>query len=277
MNLAGGRSNGKGMPISASIHPAAIVDPAARIADGASIGPYCVVGGGVEIGSGTRLDNGVTVQGNTVIGRDNAISPYAVIGTAPQDLKYKGGDTRVVIGDRNTIREYVTINLGTEKGGGVTTVGNDNLLMCTCHVAHDCHVGSGCVISNAVLLAGHIAIGDCVVLSGAVAIHHFVTVGEYSFIGGMSRVVRDVPPFLVTEGDPAEARTVNVVGLRRNGFSEERIAALDDAVRAIFRSGEPMSGTLLKLQSGAVTPDVARLVAFLKARCDGKHGRANQP
>lgn len=183
----------------------------------------------------------------------------------------------MVVGDRNTIREYVTVNLGTEKGGGITTVGNDNLLMCTCHIAHDCHVGDFCIISNAVLLAGHITIGNHAILSGAVALHHFVTVGEYAFIGGMSRVVTDVPPFLVTEGDPAEARTVNVVGLRRQGFSAERIAALEDAYRALYRSGAPMSQTLPKLLAAPPTADVERLAAFLKARGEGKHGRANQP
>jgi UDP-N-acetylglucosamine acyltransferase len=253
------------------------VEHGARISDTAVVGPYCVIGPDVEIGPGTRLSNGVTIQGITRIGRDNVISPYAVIGTAPQDLKYKGGDTRVVIGDRNTIREYVTVNLGTEKGGGVTSVGDDNLLMCTCHIAHDCHVGNGCIISNAVLLAGHITIGNNAVLSGAVALHHFVRVGECAFIGGMSRVVMDVPPFLLTEGDPAEARTVNVVGLRRQGFSAERIAALDDAFKEIFRSGVPMSQTLPKLLAAPPTGDVERLAAFLKARCEGKHGRANQP
>jgi UDP-N-acetylglucosamine acyltransferase len=192
-------------------------------------------------------------------------------------LKYKGGETRVVIGDRNTIREFVTVNRGTEKGGGVTTVGSDNLLMCACHVAHDCHVGSGCVISNTVLLAGHISVGDCVVLSGAVAIHHFVSVGEYAFVAGMSRIIRDVPPFLITEGDPAEARAVNVVGLRRHGFSHEALDSLEEAVKAIFRSGRPMSETLPALESQPLGPEVARLVEFLKARSAGKRGRAHQP
>jgi len=266
----------EGEAIGASIHPTAIVEKGATLGEGVFVGPYCVIGARVRIGDGTELSNGVTVSGNTVIGRENVIYPYAVIGTAPQDLKYKGGETRVVIGDHNTIREYVTVNLGTEKGGGVTSVGDDNLLMCTCHVAHDCHVGSGCIISNAVLLAGHISVGDFAVLSGAVAVHHFVTIGELSFIGGLSRVVADIPPFLVSEGDPAQPRSVNVVGLRRHGFSEDAIAALEDACKALFRSGQPMSTVLPELKASP-SPEVRRLAEFLAARSAGKHGRANQP
>jgi len=267
----------KGDDINASVHPTALIAQGARIADGVSIGPYCVIGPQVEIKPGTSLHNGVTVMGNSVIGRDNVIFPYAVLGGPPQDLKYKGGDTRLVVGDRNTIREYVTMNVGTEKGGGVTTVGDDNLLMCTCHVAHDCHVGSGCIISNAVLLAGHVTVGDCAVLSGAVAIHHFVTVGEYAFVGGMSRIVQDVPPFLISEGDPALARAVNVVGLRRHGFAEETVQALEAVARVLFRSGRPLSETLCELEETPCVPEVARLLSFLRARGNGKHGRANQP
>jgi UDP-N-acetylglucosamine acyltransferase len=188
-----------------------------------------------------------------------------------------GAKTRVAIGDRNTIREYVTINAGTEKGGGLTTVGSDNLLMTVCHIAHDCSVGDACVISNAVLLAGHIAVGDHAVLSGAVAIHHFVTIGEYAFIGGMSRVVQDVPPFLVSEGDPAEPRAVNVVGLSRHGFTQEAIDRLEASFRQIFRSGRPMSRTLDEVAAGKPGPEVARLIEFLRKRNEGKHGRSRQP
>ncbi len=241
------------------------------------MGPFCVVGPRAEIGDGTELKSGVVIDGNTRIGRDNVIYSYAVIGSAPQDLKYLGGDTRVEIADRNSIREYVTINVGTEKGGGVTSVGSDNLLMTTCHVAHDCHVGDGCIISNCVLLAGHIDVGDHAVLSGAVAIHHFVTVGEYAFVGGMSRVVQDVPPFLVSEGDPAEARAVNVVGLSRHGFDAERIEALQAAFRGIFRSKRPMSEGLAAVAQDSPSADVARLVEFLSNRTAGRHGRFRQP
>lgn len=241
------------------------------------VGPYCVVGAKAEIGDGTELKTGVIVDGRSKIGRDNVIFPYVVIGTAPQDLKYAGAETRIVIGDRNTIREYVTINAGTEKGGGITTVGDDNLLMTVCHIAHDCMVGSGCVISNAVLLAGHIVVGDKAVLSGAVAIHHFVTIGEYAFIGGLSRVVQDVPPFLVSEGNPAEPRAVNVVGLARHGFTQEGLDRLDAAFKRLFRSGRPMSRTIDEVEAGQPGPEVARLVEFLKKRNAGKHGRSRQP
>lgn len=149
--------------------------------------------------------------------------------------------------------------------------------MTSCHVAHDCRVGDSCVISNAVLLAGHITVGDRVVLSGGVAIHHFVAVGDFAFVGGMSRVVKDIPPYLITEGDPAEARAVNVVGLRRGGFSEETISALEDTFKAIFRSDDPMSVTLARLDASSHGPEVTRLIDFMKRRSAGKHGRANQP
>ncbi len=272
---AAGRTGG--WKITARIHPTAVVEHGAEIGSDVEIGPFCVVGSAVRVGDGSRLLNSVTVTGSTAIGRRNVIYPYTVLGAPPQDLKYKGGDTRLVIGDDNVIREHVTMNVATEKGGGVTTVGSGGLFMCACHIAHDCLVGDRCIISNQVLLAGHVHIGEAAVLSGAVAIHHFVTVGEYSFIGGMSRIVQDVPPFLITEGDPGEARSLNVVGLRRNGFSDEAISALEAVFKAIFRSGKPMSTTLDSIESGDMTAEVERLVTFLRARADGKHGRALQP
>jgi len=241
------------------------------------VGPYCVIGPRVVIGDDTYLHNGVTIQGRTIIGRENVVFPYAVLGAPPQDLKYGGSETELRIGDSNTIREYVTMNVGTEPGGGVTSVGDANLFMAVSHVAHDCRIGDGCIISNEVLLAGHIHVGDAVVLSGSVAIHHFVSVGEYAFVGGLSRIVSDVPPFLITEGGPGEARAVNVVGLRRNGFSDEAIEALEAAYRAVYRSGEPMSRALSRIDEAETTPEVARLVEFLKNRLAGKHGRALQP
>lgn len=254
-----------------------MVEDGAKIADGVDVGPYCVIGSGVTIGEGTRLVNSVTLMGNTTVGAGNIIYPYSVLGAPPQDLKYLGGDTRLEIGDNNVIREHVTMNAGTETGGAVTTVGNDNLLMCASHVAHDCHVGSRCIISNQVMLAGHIRIHDAAVLSGGVAIHHFVTVGEYAFIGGLSRVVQDVPPFLVSEGSPAAPRTVNVVGLRRAGFGDEAVEELEKAFRRIFRSGGVMSQTLTELEGEEHGDELARLVEFLRARMAGKHGRALQP
>ncbi len=249
----------------------------AFLADGAEIGPFCVIGPHARIGECTRLLNSVTIIGHTSLGKRNVVYPYSVLGGPPQDLKYKGGDTRLVIGDDNVIREHVTMNVGTETGGGVTSVGHGNLFMCACHVAHDCQLGSRCIISNQVLLAGHIRVADSVVLSGAVAIHHFVTIGEYAFVGGMSRIVQDVPPFIVTEGDPGEPRSVNVVGLRRNGFSSEAIDALESAFRSLYRSDEPISKTLSNIEAGDMTEQVARLVDFLKAKMRGRHGRALQP
>lgn len=216
-------------------------------------------------------------MGTTHIGRENTIFPYSVIGAPPQDLKYLGGDTRLEIGDRNVIREHVTMNLGTETGGGVTKVGSDNLFMCACHVAHDCFIEDNCIISNQVLLAGHIHVCDAVVLSGAVGIHHFVTVGEYSFVGGISRIVQDVPPFMITEGNPARCRAVNVVGLKRNGFGDEAIEALLGAYRALFRTKGGLSRALETLDAQKPTAEVARLVEFMRNRSEGKRGRALQP
>lgn len=253
------------------------MEKGAQLGENVHVGPYCVIGPAAAIGDSTRLIGGTTVMGRTTIGRENTIHPYAVIGGFPQDFKYAGGDTRVEIGDSNVIREHVTINVGTESGGGVTSVGNGNFLMCACHVAHDCYVDDDCIMANNVLLAGHVRIGRGAVLSGAVAVHHFTTIGEFAFVGGLTRIVRDVVPFLITEGNPGEERSVNVIGLRRNGFDEDAIAALDAAFRAIFRSGEPMSIVLGKLEAAAPTRDVARLLEFLRNRSRGKHGRMLQP
>jgi UDP-N-acetylglucosamine acyltransferase len=263
--------------IAVIIDKTAIVEDGARLADGVEIGPFSIIGPHVTIGEGTKILGGATVTGHTTIGVENIIHPYSVIGGLPQDLKYLGGDTRLEIGDRNVIREHVTMNVGTETGGGVTRVGSDNLLMCACHVAHDCKVGSRCVISNQVLMAGHIIVGDSVVLSGGVALHHFVTVGEYAFIGGLSRVVRDVPPFMISEGDPTRCRGVNVVGLRRNGFTDEALEALQNAYRKVFRSASAMSEALDELAAGSPCREVERLIEFLRARTAGKHGRSLQP
>lgn len=263
--------------IAARIHETAVVDHGVRIGEDVEIGPYCIIGPGVEIGSRSRLINSVTVMGHTKIGCDNTIFPYCVLGAPPQDLKYLGGDTRLEIGDDNVIREHVTMNVGTESGGGVTRVGSGNLVMCAAHIAHDCSVGDKCIISNQVLLAGHIHINDRVVLSGAVAIHHFVTVGEYAFVGGLSRIVQDVPPFLMTEGNPARSRAVNVVGLRRAGLDDEAIKALQAAFRTVFRGGVSVGEALDTLEADSPGKEVRRLVEFMRNRMAGKKGRAMQP
>ncbi len=216
------------------IHPTAIVDPQAELGENIDIGPYCVIGPHVKIGNGTQLHNHVTIGQFTTIGRDNEIYPYTVIGAAPQDLKYRGEEAILVIGDRNIIREHVTIHRGTENGGGKTIIGNDNLLMVASHVAHDCIIGSNCVIANQVMIGGHAIIEDHVSIGGGAGIHHYATIGTYAFIGGLVRVKKDVPPYMKLEGEPAEVRGVNTIALTRNEFTDVEVGAVRDAYKRLF-------------------------------------------
>ncbi len=182
------------------ISPQAVVDPKADIADDVEVGPFCVIGPDVKIGAGCRLLNSVTILGDTTIGRDNVFFPNTVIGGAPQDKKYKGARTRLTVGNGNVFREACTIHTGTEKGGGVTRVGDNNLLMVNCHLGHDVALGSSCVLANNVMIAGHVVIGDYVNMMGGVGVHHFVTIGDYAYIGGYARIHHDVPPFVKIDG-----------------------------------------------------------------------------
>ncbi len=217
------------------VHPTAVVDPKAEVAEDAIIGPLCHVGAGVKIGSGTKLVSHVTVLGPTTIGEGNTIWPQAVLGADPQDLKFHGERTELIIGNHNDIRELVTIHRGTGNGGGVTKVGNDNLIMVACHVAHDCIIGSHVVIANNVGFAGHIHVKDHAAIGGYAAFHHFVTVNEYAYIGGMSRIVHDVPPFVLVEGSPGRVRGLNTKGLARHRFPDEQLRNLKDAYRTLYR------------------------------------------
>lgn len=259
-----------------AIHPTAVVDGSAEFGSDVEIGPHCFVGPNVTIGDGTILRNGATVMENAKIGRNNDIHSFAVIGGAPQDLKFGGEETWVQIGDDNVIREYVTINRGTGLGGGKTIVGNGCLIMAYAHVAHDCLIGDEVIISNAGTLAGHIHIGRKAIVSGLVAIHHFVSVGEYAFLGGCSKIVFDTPPYMMTVGSPAVPRGVNVVGLKRAGMSEESILALKDAFRALFHAkiGKTQALEDLNAKRDELTPEVVRLIEFMKATRAGKKGRA---
>ncbi len=262
---------------SATIHATAIVDAKAKIGDEVEIGPFCVVGPSVTIGDGCRLHNNVTIMGRTTLGKKNEVFPHAVLGGKPQDLKYRGEDTEAVIGDNNTIREFVTINIGTAGGGGTTRVGDHNLLMAGAHIAHDCELGSNIVIANNVLLAGHVKVDDFVGMSAYVGLHHFVTVGKHAFIGGFARVNTDVPPFMVVAGIPMTVVAPNNVGLRRRGFADDRLAALKDAHRLLWRSGLPKSeaiGILEQRYPGQ--EDVKALIEFLRATDRGKAGRARE-
>lgn len=259
------------------IHPTAIVSPKARLAKDVEVGPYAVVGDEVEIGAGTVLMSHAVLLGPSVLGADNRVHPHAVLGGDPQDLKYKGGRTTLVVGDRNHFREGVTVNRGTEVGGGVTRIGNGNLFMSASHVAHDCQLGDGIIMANGVLLAGHVKVESHVHLMGLAAVHHFASIGQHAFVGGYTPVAQDVPPFMMVNGIPPRVRGVNTVGLSRHGFSSERIQVLKDAHRRLYRSGA-LRGEAIEslLQDHGDNPDVRALMDFLKAADRGKHGRARE-
>lgn len=217
-----------------TIHPSAIVDPAASLGEGVSIGPFCVVGPNVALGDGVRLISHVAVDGRTRIGAGTVIYPFASIGHPPQDLKFRGEPSELVIGARNQIREHVTMNPGTEGGGMITRVGDDGLFMMGTHVAHDCVVGDHVVLANNATLGGHVTLGDYVIIGGLSAVRQFVRIGAHAMIGGMSGVENDVIPFGLVMGDRARLAGLNLVGLERRGFKKEDIHALRAAYRMLF-------------------------------------------
>jgi UDP-N-acetylglucosamine acyltransferase len=218
------------------IHPTAIVDPGARLADDVTVGPLAVIGNEVEISAGCRVGAHALLQGPTRIGRNNRIDAFASIGGDPQDKKYKGERSELVIGDGNTFHEFVTINRGTAEGGGVTRIGDDNWVMAYVHVAHDCQVGSHTILANNATLAGHVELGDWVVLGGFAGVHQFCKVGAHAFAAMYSAINRDVPPFIYVAGQFAVPRGVNAEGLKRRGFDAERIAAIKRAYRTLYMS-----------------------------------------
>jgi UDP-N-acetylglucosamine acyltransferase len=253
------------------------IDPRAEIDDDVEIGSFCVIGPHVHIGAGTRLENNVTIIGHVTIGRFNRIYPNVVIGGEPQDLSYRGSDTRVVIGDYNTFREGVTINRATEKEDGVTTIGDHNYLMACAHVAHDCHLGSHIIMANGTLLGGHVHVHDYASLSGGVGVHHYATVGAYSFVAGLSRVLHDVPPFMLVDGHPTRPRCINVVALKRNNFTSEAIDCLAEAHRLLYRAKVGLDHAREILRgNNQIEPHVAELLSFVQAQQEGKHGRGRE-
>ncbi|MFM2094943.1 MAG: hypothetical protein RIS70_2067 [Planctomycetota bacterium] len=263
--------------MSVSIAETAVVDPRAQLDLGVEVGPFCVVGPEVRIGCGTRLVGHVTLMGRVDLGRHNLLSPNVVVGGEPQDLTYRGEPTCVSIGDHNVIREGVTINRGTIKEEGITSVGNHCYLMANCHVAHDCRLGDRIVMANGTLLGGHVHIHDDATLSGGVGVHHFTTIGSYSFIGGLSRVMHDVPPYVLAEGSPARPRCINVVALKRNDFPEDVVAALHEAHRLLYRAqvGLDHAREMLRSQSQLV-PAVNYLLTFIQQQQEGRHGRCRE-
>jgi UDP-N-acetylglucosamine acyltransferase len=246
------------------IHPTAIVAPDAIVGDGVEIGAYSVVGSGVEIGARTRLGPHVVVQGPTRIGEDNAIHQFASVGDAPQDKKYKGEPTRLEIGHRNVIREFVTLNRGTTKDQQATRIGDDNLFMAYTHVAHDCVVGNQCVLANNATLGGHVVLGDWVIMAGFSGIHQFCRVGAHAFLANNAAVTRDVPPYVMAVGQPAEAHSVNAEGLKRRGFTPEQIRNIRNAFRVLYRSGLKLADAEAQLKAMAAGhPEILPLVEFL--------------
>jgi UDP-N-acetylglucosamine acyltransferase len=249
-----------------SIHPTAIVDPQSKIHASCTIGPYCVIGAAVELGSGCRLGSHVAIEGPTKIGSDNHLFPFASIGMAPQDITYAGEPTRLEIGDHNEIREFVTINRGTVKGGACTRIGNHNLIMAYTHIAHDCQIGSHIIMANAATLGGHVTVEDWANVGALCPVHHFVRIGTHSIIGGGSTVTRDVLPFSKTSAERGtQAYGLNAIGLERRGFSKERIKKLHHAYRVLLASKLNTSQALEKLRAEADRgDDVDILIRFIE-------------
>ncbi|HEU0224876.1 MAG TPA: acyl-ACP--UDP-N-acetylglucosamine O-acyltransferase [Steroidobacteraceae bacterium] len=248
------------------IDPRAIVAPDAEIAAGVEIGAFSVIGAGVRIGAGTWVGPHAVINGPTTLGRDNKVFQFASVGDAPQDRKYRGEPTRLEVGDRNVFREFCSINRGTVGGRGVTRIGNDCLFMAYSHVAHDCIVGDNCILSNCTALAGHVELGDWVILSGYAGIHQFCKVGAHAFLANNAAVTRDVPPYLLVAGSPAEPRGVNSEGLKRRGFDAAQIANIKSAYRLFYRSGLKLAEAQQRLAKLAATqPELAPFVEFLGA------------
>ncbi len=246
------------------IHPSSIVDPSAIIANDCEVGPFCVIGAGVEIASGSKISANVVINGPTIIGENNTIYQFASIGEAPQDLKYSGEPTRLVVGDGNIIREYVTLHRGTVDGGGVTTVGNDCLFMAYTHVAHDCVVGDRVIMANAASIAGHVIVGDQAILGGFTCVHQFTHIGAHSLSGLGTVINRDVPPFVTVAGNHARALSINKIGLQRRGFNREVISALHRAFRMLIKSRGSRERNLEQLKAQIEQfPEVQQFVEFI--------------
>jgi len=255
-----------------------VVHPTAEIGADVSIGPFTYIGPNCRVGDGCNLHNNVSLLANTVLGENNEIYPGAVIGADPQDKKFEGEDSWVLIGDGNIVRECVTIHLGTRHGGGNTVIGNNNLLMACCHVAHDCILGDGITMANNVLLGGHVVVENNATFGGLAAVHHFTTVGESAFIGGMARISLDVPPYMLVEGSPMKVWSINKVGLKRQGFTAEAVESLKEAHRCLYREDYSRVEALKILRDKLWgCREVQTLVNFLDRADQGHKGRARQP
>ena len=257
------------------IHPTALIDPQAELASDVSVGPYTVIGPNVRMGARTTVGAHCVIEGHTTIGEGNRIFQFASIGAVPQDKKYAGEPTRLEIGDGNTIREFVTINTGTVQDAGVTRLGDDNWIMAYVHIAHDCQLGSHIILANAVQLAGHVHLGDWVFLGGLTGVHQFGRVGAHAMTAFQTRLAQDVPPFVTAGGNPAEAQSINAEGLKRRGFSAERIALIKQMYRLLYRQGltlEAAREQIAALRGGEFAEadaDIALMRDFLSSATRG--------
>lgn len=251
-----------------NIHPTAIVDAGAQLHPSVTVGPYSLIGPHVKIGEGSAVGSHCVIEGHTTIGLNNRIHNYAALGAAPQDKKYAGEPTQLIIGDGNTIREFCTFNAGTVSGGGITRIGDDNLFMAYVHLAHDCQIGSHTIFANNSQLAGHVHVDDWVILGGFTVVRQFLRLGAHSFTAMCSLLFADLPPFVTCEGQPADARTVNAEGLRRRGFSPTRVAAVRTMHKALYREGLTLAAAKARIaQIGTdvpeAQPDVDMMMGFL--------------
>lgn len=246
------------------IHPTAIIHAGAEIGADCHVGPYCVIGSHVVLGERCRLHSHVVIDGHTQLGSDNEIFPFACLGLKTQDLKWKGGLTRVEIGSHNTFREYCTVHSATSDGGA-TRVGSHNNLLAYTHIAHDVQLGSHVIMSNVATLAGHVVVEDHAIIGGLAAVHQFCRIGRHSMIGGCSKVVQDVPPYMMADGNPAETRFINKVGLERHGLPPESIKALTSAYKILFREGLTISNALTQIEAELPPlPEIQHLLHFVR-------------
>lgn len=250
------------------IHPTAIIDPAAELDSTVSVGPYTLIGPHVRVGAGTSVGPHCVIEGHTTIGQDNRIFQFVSLGAPSQDKKYAGEPCELIIGDRNTIREFSSYHIGTEQGGGVTKLGSDNWMMAYTHLAHDCQVGNHTIFANNTQLAGHVVVGDWAILGGFTVVHQFVRIGAHAMTAMCSLLFADVPPFVMCQGQPAAARSMNYEGLRRRGFSASRIAAVKAMHKALYRSGLTLSQATEHIQALSQThpeahDDVGLMLDFL--------------
>ena len=256
------------------IHPTALVEPGAELAEGVAVGPYTVIGPRVRVGARTRIAAHCVIEGDTTIGEDCAIFQFASLGAVPQDKKYAGEATRLEIGARNTIREFCTFNIGTAQDRGVTTIGDDNWIMAYVHIAHDCVVGHQTILANNATLAGHVHVGDWAIVGGLTGVHQFTHIGAHVMAGFGSHIAQDVPPFMMVDGHPLAVRGLNVEGLRRRGFSAERIALLKQAYRLLYREGLTLAAAITQIDELANThpeaeEDLTLLGDFLRGATRG--------